>query len=197
MEKTHSQLLKATKGLPLIEVILDDPLERSHFQIYRQAVLGAKQANTKYIALCEDDVLYCPEHFKYRPTSGVFAYNLSAWSIFTWGEPMYTHKGVVRRNLNSLICERNLFIEAIEERFNKYPDGYRAEIWSEPGKYENQLGVTVRNTETFYTNPPNIIFSHQNELSFQGLGIRKKEGEYRALDIPYWGKASELYAMYV
>ncbi len=173
-------------------------LERSHWNIYRQALIGAKEAKTKYIALCEDDVLYTAEHFKHIPKEGKFAYNLGAWSIFTWGEPMFTHKGTVRRNLNSLICERELFIEAMEERFAKYPDPTDKikDIWADPSKYERQLGVTVREAEEYYSNPPNIKFSHQTELSYNGLGERKRVGEFRAYTIPYWGEAKQIRKMY-
>lgn len=192
------QLKHSLAGIPMEIVRLGDESERSHFMIYRQALAGAKKATTPYIALCEDDVLYSPEHFKYRPSPGKFAYNLGAWSIFTWGKPVFTHKGIVRRNLNGLICERELFIEAMEERFAKYPkptDDLK-KIWAEPGRYENQLGVTVRETEEFYTNPPNIVFSHQTELSFAGLGTRKRVGEFRAYEIPYWGTAEKIRGLY-
>lgn len=207
-QSTRKQLRAALGDLPLISVS-QKPIdfgdnhifqgERSHFNIYRQALMGAKLAKTPYIALCEDDVLYSPEHFKLRSSPGKFAYNLGAWSIFTWGQPMFTHKGTVRRNLHSLICERDLFIEAMEERFEKYPDpsGQRTkDLWAEPGKYERQLGVTVRETEEFYTNPPNIVFSHETELSFEGLGERKRMGEFRAYVIPYWGEASQVRKLY-
>lgn len=202
----QEQLLKSSEGIPIISVShqpmhfgmnIKVDLERSHFNIYRQALIGAKEAHTKYIALAEDDVLYSPEHFKFRPQPGKFGYNLGAWSIHTWGEPMFTHKGTVRKNLNSLICERGLFIQAMEERFDKYPDGDKKEIWAEPGRYESQLGVAVRETEEFYTNPPNVIFSHQTELSFGGLGTRKKVGEFRAYSIPYWGTADKIRSYYV
>lgn len=173
--------------------------EPSHVGIYVDAYLGASEADTDYIALCEDDVLYSPEHFKHRPSPGKFAYNLGAWSIFTWGEPMFTHKGTVRKNLNSLICERNLFLKAMEERFTKWPNEYAIDtrIWAEPGKYERQLGVTIQETEDFYTNPPNIIFSHQTELSYNNLGQRKRVGEYRAYELPYWGHAQTIRNLYV
>lgn len=203
-EKARYYLDVARGDLPLISVshkpmdyghnIVVD-LERSHFNIYRQALIGAKAATTPYIALCEDDVFYSQAHFKYRPSPGKFAYNLGAWSLFTWGEPMYTHKGKVRRNLNSLICERELFIEAMEERFAKYPNPqgqHLKDIWAEPGKYERQLGVTVRETEEYYANPPNLVFSHADELSFYGLGTRKRVGEFRAYDIPFWGPAKQI-----
>lgn len=186
-----AQLEGAKGDLPLIVVRLKPPAVRSHFQIYRQALEGAKKAQTKYIALCEDDVLYSPNHFKYRPKDKPFAYNLGYWGIYTWQDPaIYNYKG--RRNLGNLICEREAFIEAMEERFKKYPDPsgeHLKDIWAEPSKYEKQLGVTIREAEDFYTNPPNIKFSHETELSFEGLGTRKRAGELRAYNIPYWGSA--------
>ncbi len=174
-------------------------LPQSHFNIYRQALIGAKVATTKWIALCEDDELYSPEHFKYRPKSKPFAYNLGYWGIYTWREPMFHYKG--RRNLGNLICEREAFIEAMEERFAKYPnpdpnDQHLKDIWAEPGKYERQLGVTQRETESFYTLPPNIKFSHQTELSFAGLGTRKRAGDLQALELPYWGTADYIRSLY-
>jgi hypothetical protein len=174
-------------------IVVDLP--RHHLSIYKQALIGAKVAKTEYIALCEDDVLYSPEHFKHRPSRGKFAYNLGHWNIYTWGDPLFTWKG--RRNLGQLICERDLFIEAMEERFAKYPDdGVELGIWAEPGKYERLLGVTVRETEEFWTNPPNVAFSHQSALSYAGLGERKRLGELRANSIPYWGSATEIRSLY-
>lgn len=174
------------------------PHDRSHISIYRDALLGAKAAKTKYIALCEDDVLYSPEHFKYRPSEGKFAYNLGHWNIHTWGDVMFTHKGTNRSNLHGLICERALFIAAMEERFEKFPDAGEElnKVWAEPGKYEGHLGVTQRSTEVFYTNPPNIVFIHQTALAFGNLGTRKKVGEFRATEIPYWGKAKDIRRLY-
>lgn len=172
---------------------------RSHVNIYRQALIGALTAKTKYIALCEDDLLYSPEHFKYRPKQKPFAYNLGVWSIFTWQEPaMFTYKGGGRVNLCNLICDRVAFIEAMEERFKKHPDESKIDtrIWAEPSKYERQLGVTIQEREEFFTNPPNIMFSHETALSFQGLGKRKRLGEMRAFEIPYWGNAETIKALY-
>lgn len=177
-------------------IVVDLPYH--HLSIYRQALIGAKAAKTKYIALCEDDVLYSPAHFKYRPSPGKFAYNMGTWSVFTWGDPLFTIKGNGRKNLHSLICERELFIEAMEERFAKHPDDskIRLGLWAEPGKYERQLDVTVRETEEFWTNPPNIMFSHQTALGFQNLGMRKRLGEIRAVEIPYWGTAKKIRELY-
>lgn len=208
MKNTQKQLLKAIEGLPLISVskkptdfgdnIWVGDLPCNHLNIYRQALIGAKTATTKFIALAEDDVLYSPEHFKHRSNSGKFAYNLGAWSIFTWSDPIFTCKMNGRINLSGLICERKLFIEAMEERFSTWPDDERINlgIWAEPSKYERQLKVTVREAETFYTNPPNIVFSHNKALSFDNLGTRKAMGQIRATEIPIWGSAKKIRALY-
>lgn len=199
-KQTRGQLIEAMpEGATLIMDEIDEGVTPSHVNIYYQALRGAKKAETKYIALAEDDVLYSPEHFKYRPNDGVFAYNNNSWMIYTWqDEPIFSQKSGGRRNLNSLICERELFIAAMTERFMNYPDWDKIDlsVWAEPGKYEKYLGVTVRSSETFQTNPPNIVFSHENELSFSGLGKRKRVGEIRALEIPYWGTAKEVRRLY-
>lgn len=203
---TRTQLRDAIGELPIISVshkpmkfgkniVVDLP--RHHLSIYRQALIGAKAVTTKYIALCEDDVLYSPEHFKHRSSPGKFAYNMNVWNIQTWREPMFTQKPGGRKNLSQLICERDLFIEAMEERFAKYPDGkVNLGLWAEPGKYERQLGVTVREAEYFYTNPPNISYSHETALSFENLGTNKRLGEIRATEIPIWGTAKEAMEVY-
>lgn len=204
--KIREQLLKAKGDYPLISVsqkpmdfgenICVGDIGRSHLNIYRQALLGAKNATTKYIALAEDDVLYSPDHFKHRSSDGTFAYNMSTWALYTWTKPAtYSYKD--RINLSGLICERDLFIEAMEERFARWP-GDTAPIrnWAEPGKYENHLGVTKRVLEKFYTDIPNVVFSHETALSFDNLGKRKRLGYARAYDVPYWGRADQLITYY-
>lgn len=204
MRQVQFQLLKAAGNIPIISVshkpmsfgkniVVDLP--RHHLSIYKQALIGAKGAETRYIALCEDDVLYSPEHFKHRPQPGKFAYNLGHWGIHTWEkDPVLSWKG--RRNLCQLVCERDLFVEAMEERFAKHGDDVDISIWAEPGKYERHLGVTPRETEEFWTNPPNVVFSHETALSYENLGTRKRLGELRATEIPVWGTAKQIRSLY-
>lgn len=180
-----------------IENIVVGKIGKSHLNIYRQALIGAKAAKTKFIALCEDDVLYHKDHFKYRPPEGVFGYNMHTWSLYTWDNPpIFSCKD--RINLSGLICERGLFIEAMEERFKKYPDDSKVDlsIWAEPGKYEGHLGVTKRQFEKFYSDNPNVVFSHETALSFLGLGKRKAHGKIKAIEIPFWGRAEDVILLY-
>lgn len=194
---TLNQLYKAIGNMRLVIVHKDAFTPRSQAQIYRQVLEGAKLAETRYVACCEDDVLYNSEHFKFRPKDGYWGYNMNSWSIFTWGEPMFSYKAPGgRRNLNGLICERQMLIDHLEERFKLWPGEVDINIFGEPGKYDNQLGTTPYPSQDFYTNPPNIVFSHQTNLQFEGLGIRKGLGQIRATEIPVWGTAKEIRDLY-
>jgi hypothetical protein len=88
----------------------------------------------------------------------------------------------------------------MEERFKKYvgipDDEIPLHTWAEPGRYEGNMGLTIRETELFAPNPPNIMFSHETGLSFDNLGKRKRLGSVRATEIPYWGKADDILALY-
>lgn len=208
LKHTLDQLLISARDIPIISVsqkpmnlgqnICVGDIGRDFFNIYRQALIGAKEAKTEYIAMAEDDVLYSPDHFSsYRPDKGVFAYNLEYLSLYTWVRPpMYSSKG--RRVLFNLICHRKDFIEAMEERFAKFPDTKNMSTakWGEPGRYENLLGVKVWKTVEFYTTLDNIVFSHEEAYGYTTLGKRKKLGHHRSYDIPYWGKADKLLDYY-
>lgn len=220
LENTKKQLAKAAGDLPLIIVsqkpediaawralgfkdvvnICMKEIGRSHFNIYRQILKGAKAAKTKYVAMAEDDILYSYEHFhSYVPEQDKFAYDMHKWSIYTWtNPPQFSFKN--RKVVNSLIAKKDMLVDALEERFNKFKGVPDEEIsvdhWGDPGRYEHHLGVTVRETEEFYSKVPNIVFSHPEAYGYLKLGSRKKPGELRAIEIPYWGRAEDILKLY-
>jgi hypothetical protein len=194
-------LLDAIKDTPLIS-ISRKPMDfginilqtepKSSSNVYKQLLKGAKLSKTKFIAVAEDDSLYPEEHFQYRPSPGKVAYNLSHWSLFTWGTPTYSWRN--RRGNYTMIAERDLVIEALEERFAKYPDGIPESIAGEIGRarVEKKMNVTLRESEDFSTNTPVINMNHRFSLDDRQRRQRKSLGTLRAYDIPYWGRADEL-----
>lgn len=194
-------LLEALDGAPLItmsrvpmdlgiNVLQDAPKSLSN--IYRQLLRGAKLAKTDYIAVVEDDSLYPKEHFLQRPNKNKIGYNMNHWSLFTWGTPTYSWRN--RRGNYSMLSSRKLVIEALEERFNKYPKGTPENITGEIGRamVERNMGITLRDVEEFETTVSIINFNHSNASDRLQLKQRKSLGEIQAFDIPHWGKASEL-----
>jgi len=202
-EAVRQELIKAIGELPVISLtatpldfglnIVDEgPYSLNNY--YRQLLKMAKLATTPYIAFCENDTLYPDEHFRYRPKLDTFAYNYNRWNLYTWSEPpFYSLKQ--RKILATLIAPRELFIEAMEERFAKY-DIVPDEWFGEPGRpaHESRLGITLRKAEAFETYNPIVVFSHPAANAHKTAV--KRAGKIRALEIYYWGKAKDLRKMY-
>jgi len=185
--------LKQLQDYPMI--ILRDDKKMGYEQIYRKMLEGAKLATTDYVAVIEDDVLYSKEHFEYRPPLDTFAYNQHRWALFTWGKPIYSIRN--RKSNCSLIAPRNLLIEALEERFAKYPTGMPPEFTGELGRerVEKGLGVTPRKSTEWYSEIGLVQINHKDATEDRQKRQRKTLGPIKAFDIPRWGKAEDLLTM--
>lgn len=160
--------------------------------IYYQLLRGAKKAKTKFIAVAEDDTLYPKEHFEYRPPANTFAYNKNRLGLFTWGKPTYFWKD--RISNSTLVASRQLTIEALEERFNQYPQGTPSYYTGELGRrnIEDKLGVSHRKSCWFSTEISVVRLDHELGIDRLSRTHRKAMGICRSYDIPYWGRAEDL-----
>jgi hypothetical protein len=204
----HKQkLIEAANGSPII-IISRKPLdwginllqteEYGISNIYLQLLKGAKVAETKFIAVAEDDILYPKEHFEFRPPSDCFAYNMNRFNVFTWSrKPTYFWKN--RMTNSTLIAPRKLVIEALEERFKKYPKGTPPSYTGELGRnnIEDRLGVTRRQAIWFSTEVSVVSIDHEYGIDRLARTHRKGMGILRAYDIPYWGKAEDIVKQFV
>lgn len=215
MANTQNYLLKAIGDTPIVCVSFKPTVignncknicigeqNRSNYMLYKQVLIGAREATTKYVAMAEDDVLYSPEHFLYRPsTDQTFVYDINKWSIFSWVKPpIFSYR--VRRLMNSLITTKRALVATLEERYTKYPvfkkippEFYKL-YWGEPGRFENHLGITLLTTEEYSSPVPNIMFSTSEALGYLDLGQRKAHSEIRAKEVSPWGSAEEILKLY-
>lgn len=206
LKNTQRYLLKAIGEHPLISVsqkpmdfgknICIGDIGRSHLNIYRQILIGSKAAKTKYVAMAEDDILYSYDHFHtYVPKRDKFAYDMQKLSLFTWTKPPMFSFRTKRKVVNQLIAKRDMLVEALEERFAKFPDESKIPLskWGDPGRYEGILGVTVRETEEFHCATPSIVFTHPNAYGYEyNHGKRKRMGDIKMMEVPFWGRAEEV-----
>ena len=200
--KFHKEkLIEAAGSAPIITISrkpldwginLVDGEEYIPSNIYFQLLRGAKQAETEFIAMAEDDTLYPKEHFEYRPPMDSFAYNINRFGVFTWGRPTYFWKD--RFSNSTLIAPRKLAIEALEERFKKFPQGTPGGITGELGRnnVEDKMGITRRKAIQFSTETSIVRVDHEVGIDRLARTHRKRMGILRAYDIPYWGPASEI-----
>jgi hypothetical protein len=182
--------------LPYPIITLRDEEKINYERIYQQMLIGAKQATTPFVATIEDDVLYPPEHFAFRPPLDTFAYNQHRWALFTWGKPTYNWRN--RKSNCSLIAPRELMIEALEERFAKWPQGMPPKYVGELGRerVELGLGVALRKSVEWYSTVGIIQINHDNATEERQKIHWKDLGPVKAYDIPYWGKAEDLIQRY-
>lgn len=207
---TREQLARAAGDLPIVSVsqqplalgenICLGDIGHTPFNIYRQLLVGAKAAKTRYIACAEDDVLYSAEHFHTRlPSPGRFLYDRARWALFTWLNPPVLSWRGQRNVLHQMLAERELLIECLEERFRKYPEEtpYTLRFFAEPGRYEKQLGVTVRSMEEFEAAVPSLVFFHERATGFARHGTRLRTNVGRvASELAPWGTAEQVRALY-
>lgn len=192
----YDHLMKSTEGLPLLTISrlpmpghnliqTEDP---SPSNVYRQILRGAKAVDTEYIAIAEDDCLYTKEHFAYRPKT--LGYNMHRWSVFTWGEPIYSWRN--RFGNWTMIAKRQHVIDQLEERFAKYPNGTRPDLTGEIGRWrtDSQLGLTHHEPESFWTKTAILNVSHEYGLDDRARRHRKTLGDITALTVPHWGEAN-------
>jgi hypothetical protein len=157
---------------------------RSVQNIYKQVLQGAKEADTKYVALTEDDCFYTPEHFKHRPKESGFAYNLNRWLLHTKDE-LYTYRK--RPVLSQCIADRETLIKNLEERF-ALPDVPK-KYCGEMGCFEKKLGMEEYSYETFETEKPNLVICHNKGV--MGVKYHGKDAEPKT-ELEGWGTAAEV-----
>lgn len=154
---------------------------------------AAKVAETEFVAIAEDDSLYHPWHFtEFRPKPDEVAYDMSRWTVLSW-KPIPTFGMLRRLGGFMMICPRKLMIDALDEREAKYPKGHKrpGEIGREDS--ELRMGVTRRKHVEWWCRMPSVNLAHTQGVSptyIGPTGKRRKEGEMKAFEIPYWGKAS-------
>ena len=201
----HKRILLEAIGDTVVITISKVPLnwgnniiqaeEPSVENIYRQMLIGAKMATTEYIAIAEDDTLYEKEHFTYRPPKDCFAYNINCWSLFTWRQPFFYKR---RHIVNStLIAPRQLAVEALAERFDKYNPLPRR-LCGELGTWiEYGYDIIKRKRIEFSTKIPVITFNHVYSIDPLENKRKKRPTKIQATDLPYWGTAVEVRKLFI
>lgn len=195
----RSYLLETSWGIPIVSVshkpidfgenICVEGLEPSIYNVYKQILIGAKAAKTDYLACCEDDCLYTPEHFEHRPPIDAFYYNTNRWRVHNDSFLFKHRREATAAGMWNCIAPIELMVKTLEARFEKYPVKGSQIGWGEPGRYERKLGLPPVKSLAFKTEIPNITFSHETSLG----GVRRVGPEdIKKPELPYWGNAKEL-----
>jgi hypothetical protein len=190
----REQIIQSCNGTKIISIshkpidfgenICVDGFPVSPYSVYRQILMGAKVAQTRYLICCEDDTLYVSEHFSYIPPDDTFCYNVNRWSVTP---EFYFYRE--RRLMSMCVANRELMIETLEKRFEKYPE-QQVPHFGEPGRFEGRLGLPPVKIESFKTEISTITFNHRKNMG----GKRKTFVTDKIIaELPYWGRAEDLW----
>ena len=176
--------------LPYPIITMRDEEKMGEGMIYQRLLEGCKQATTKYIAVIEDDVLYPPEHFKFRPKDDEFSYNQHRWALIDYNEPMYSWRNRVSNC--SLIANREFAIKVLEERNEVCPNGWK--YVGELGRWriDAKNGFKPHKLVEWYSTVGLVQMNHNYGTEERQVINRKDHGPVRAYDIPVWGKAKDI-----
>jgi hypothetical protein len=216
-ERIRENLLLVTKGqYPIISVtqkpidfgknICIGELGQSKYNEYKQILIGAKEAKTKYIACVEDDALYAPEHFTFRPPADTFGYEMNYWFAQLGQDFYWRHSKGKMSGMLGCIVETDTLIKNLTKRYEMYPtnpwdkDPDLRLQFGEPAYYDENFGMENKRV-MFSSDKPGVMFIHGTGMgSVQLVRFRRRYGdplpENKCYNLEGFGNAKELIDKY-
>jgi len=134
---------------------------------YKQILIGVREVKTKYVACIDDDALYTPEYFLYRPSDDVFSYETNYW--FAQPEKDYywrVHDINKRGGMWSCISSTKLLLDNMTQRFKVYPTTAESRfLWGEPGINDRPYGIISKH-ERRWSEKPCVVFIHKVSMGY-------------------------------
>jgi len=212
-EKIRENLLLVTKNQYPIVSVTQKPLDFgknicvgeigvSKYNEYYQILTGLREVKTKYVACIEDDVLYPPEHFDFRPPDDTFGYENNFWYAQE-GKDFYWRHGDITKSGGMWGCISNTkhLLDNLTKRYEIFPDKSKIPpFWGEPGYFDERFGM--ENKKMFFENShPSVIFvTHYSMGGVQLSRFHRRYGdpkpENKCYNLERFGNAKELLDKY-
>ena len=203
-QKIISNLRNVSGGLPIVSVsqkplnlgknICVGNVGHSYLNEFRQILLGAKEAKSKYLIFAEADFLYPRQYFNFSPQGAdLYRYD-NVWIVFNRRIcPRYCRKNysngaqIVKREF--AIRELEIYLKDQPEWADgdfrvQLPDGrIKEDCWNsaKPGYFGSEI--------------PCITFKTGGGLRASSASLRGEENEKQTL--PYWGNIELLREKYL
>lgn len=221
-------LVKEAKDIPIVSVsqkpidlgtnICVGNIGSNWISLYKQLLLAAETAKTRYVVTAEHDCLYTHEHLSWTPPKdNVFYYNLNCWFV-QWGgnhpelNGMYSTYWKERLALSQLVCNRELLIDSIKERLKLLEGADRltkemlgigefgvttqrmirkAEKAAKSGR-PIQLQRYIKNYLEKNTSDTFTTINPNLDIRHDKNFTGAKRGKSRCYELPYWGDFNKI-----
>lgn len=139
---------------------------RSPLSMFKQILAGLERLETQYVFFAENDVLYHPSHFEFRPDrDDVYYYNINVWRVrFLDGHAVRTN---FCQQASGLCANRNLLLNHYRERLRRITveGGFDRNMGFEPGTHRLPRGVDNFPAASWNSEYPNIDIRHDRNLT--------------------------------
>ena len=199
-DKICHALLKSKGDLPLISVsqqpmslgtniCVGDVGAKQH-HAYRQLLIGAEAATTKFVCTAESDFLYAPEYFQFHPSDiETFYLGRPCWVVHAQrGKQRTAHRKPDYTDA-PLVVGRTTLIERLREMFTGL------EYWSSAWDTKGAPYVLDRNAvqvSMFDAGIGSVTFKTEENMH-RGSVWTKSSG---TRDVPGWGSVKDLLEKY-
>jgi len=176
-------LLHNVPGVNITRVRKPDNQKRGIRTMYEQLLVGLEEAKADYVFVCEQDVLYHPDHFRIdHARDDTFYYDRNYKRLNKHG--YFGGEGYL---LSMLSGNRQLIIRAVKQRLDWLKQGRRMD------RVEFGVGLPVlmgTRTEEYRADYPSIDVRHGS--NFAGSAYRHARRTGYSQQCPHWGQAAEL-----
>jgi glycosyltransferase involved in cell wall biosynthesis len=202
----RKQIDKCCPDWPIVSVSLNQPLDwgsnvvlegkRGYLMMFKQILAGIEANKSDVLFMCEHDVLYHPDHFKYNPErDDLFYYNENRWFVNAeTGHALFYHA----MSTSGMCAKRDLLLEHYTKRVERVErEGYTFRIGFEPGGHKFPRGIDNYGRLAWWSDCPNIDIRHGKNLTISRWTkdeFRNKRNLYawtEAGEIPCWGKTKD------
>lgn len=193
-DKIRAIILQNCGGLPIISVsqkpinfgqnICIGDVGASTLNMFRQILIGAKEAKTDYVIFAEADFLYPESYFAFNPPGGNFYRCDNVWLIFKNGGNYYRKHW----SNGAQIMLREFLVETLEDYLEDQPE------WAISDKhYITKKKDYNKAIFQYFNSEPCVSFKTRNGLTYKA-NIKRKERK-DSLDV--WGNVIDLKKRYL
>lgn len=189
----QENLLKYAGNLPIISVtqkptnlgtnIVVGDVGASGFNMFRQVLIGCKEAKTKFILSTEADCLYPPDYFKFIPPKDNVCYRDK--NLYVMGDKRSYFFKKEEGATHAQIVGREFYIETLEKLFEGAPE-WSVEEKNFPKERLRKEDV-FDEIEYYETENPVIQIKTGNSMRYYTHSDRTP-----VYSLPFWGDGKEI-----
>jgi len=158
-----------------------------YLSLWKQQLIGLKEAKTKYCITAEADCLYPPEYFTFIPERDDLVYRYKNVWCFWDNKSRFWQKPCME---GAQMCNRKYWIERLEQVLESHKE------WQELSREGNRkiaLNIFKGDDRTSWNGNPVLTFKTDKAISRKTALSRTPA----VRELPYWGEANLIHNKYL